>query len=125
MSPLFLICTGKTFRPLLPTPFLSPTVSTIHPGDEDYEGEYSMQHRLNYGQLIQYYVETFARTDPKVALRYLFLVRDVKTKHGMNLFLRGTADVVMESKQVRGGVGGTKCVLYRPYFFLTCEGGHC
>ena len=64
-----------------------------------------MQYRLNYGQLIQYYVETFARTDPKVALRYLYLVGNVRTKHGMRLFLRGTADVVMESKQVRPSSG--------------------
>lgn len=69
-------------------------------GDPDHEGDYSMQYRFNFGQLIQHYVRTFARTDPKVALRYLYLTQDISTSTHTSVFLRGAADVIIESKEV-------------------------
>ncbi|KAK2189808.1 hypothetical protein NP493_96g07020 [Ridgeia piscesae] len=55
--------------------------------------------RLNFARLVMMYTRKFEATDPREALQYFHLLRDLKTAQGDNLFMSCVSELVLETRE--------------------------
>lgn len=56
-------------------------------------------HRLNFVRLIKMYTSKFESTDPREALQYFFLLRNLRDAGGKSYFVRCLSELVIESRE--------------------------
>ncbi|UYV77860.1 NUP93, partial [Cordylochernes scorpioides] len=59
----------------------------------------SQLRRLNFARLIRLYIQKFESTDPREAIQYLYLLKDLKDVHGEDLFVTSVTELVQETKE--------------------------
>ncbi|KAG8175420.1 hypothetical protein JTE90_021117 [Oedothorax gibbosus] len=55
--------------------------------------------RLNLSRLLMMYTKKFETTDPREALQYFYILRDLRSNRGMNLFMACVSELVLETKE--------------------------
>ncbi|CAL1263287.1 unnamed protein product [Larinioides sclopetarius] len=55
--------------------------------------------RLNLSRLLMMYTKKFEATDPREALQYFYVLRDLKSSRGINLFMACVSELVLETKE--------------------------
>ncbi|XP_035209055.1 nuclear pore complex protein Nup93-like isoform X2 [Stegodyphus dumicola] len=55
--------------------------------------------RLNLSRLIMMYTKKFEVTDPREALQYFYILRDLKSSRGISLFMACVSELVLETKE--------------------------
>jgi len=55
--------------------------------------------RLNLSRLIMMYTKKFESTDPREALQYFYLLRDLKSNRGISIFMACVSELVLETKE--------------------------
>ncbi|XP_055926335.1 nuclear pore complex protein Nup93-like [Argiope bruennichi] len=55
--------------------------------------------RLNLSRLLMMYTKKFEVTDPREALQYFYILRDLKSGRGVNLFMACVSELVLETKE--------------------------
>ncbi|GFU84464.1 nuclear pore complex protein Nup93, partial [Trichonephila clavipes] len=55
--------------------------------------------RLNLSRLLMKYTKKFEATDPREALQYFYVLRDLKSSRGISLFMACVSELVLETKE--------------------------
>ncbi|EDO41551.1 predicted protein [Nematostella vectensis] len=55
--------------------------------------------QLNFARLIMSYTRKFEMTDPREALQYFYLLRNIKRPHGGDLFMECVSELVLETRE--------------------------
>ncbi|XP_042895519.1 nuclear pore complex protein Nup93 [Parasteatoda tepidariorum] len=55
--------------------------------------------RLNLSRLLTMYTKKFESTDPREALQYFYVLRDLKSNRGISLFMACISELVLETKE--------------------------
>ncbi|XP_076352512.1 nuclear pore complex protein Nup93-like [Tachypleus tridentatus] len=76
----------------LPTNLNAPLLSK-NPGDKP------PARRLNFAHLIMIYTHKFEATDPREAIQYFYLLRNLKGLKGEDLFMACVSELVLETKE--------------------------
>eukprot|EP00058_Branchiostoma_floridae_P008695 XP_002594183.1 hypothetical protein BRAFLDRAFT_275527 [Branchiostoma floridae] len=63
------------------------------------DGDPVPMRRLNFGRLMMSYTRKFESTDPREALQYFYILRELKTPGGENLFMACVSALVLETRE--------------------------
>ncbi|CAH1270686.1 NUP93 [Branchiostoma lanceolatum] len=63
------------------------------------DGDPVPMRRLNFGRLMMSYTRKFESTDPREALQYFYILRNLKTPGGENLFMACVSALVLETRE--------------------------
>ncbi|XP_054706353.1 nuclear pore complex protein Nup93-like [Uloborus diversus] len=76
----------------LPSSYHAPILSRV-------ESDKTPMRRLNLSRLIMMYTKKFESTDPREALQYFYILRDMKSNRNINLFMACISELVLETKE--------------------------
>ncbi|XP_072013036.1 nuclear pore complex protein Nup93-like [Amphiura filiformis] len=61
--------------------------------------------RINFARLISLYTSKFEATDPREALQYFYILRNLKDSQGENLFVKCLSELVIETREFEALLG--------------------